>query len=86
VSAATEVAVRSKLLELLRHIAPEIDPATLDPRESLRAQADLDSVSVMELVVAVHRELGVDVPETEYRELDTLDGAVEYLAKRLRRD
>jgi acyl carrier protein len=86
VSAATEVAVRSKLLELLGRIAPEIDPATLDPRESLRAQADLDSVSIMELVVAVHRELGVDVPETEYRELDTLDGAVEYLAGRLRRD
>jgi acyl carrier protein len=86
VSGATEVAVRSKLLELLGRIAPEIDPATLDPSESLRAQADLDSVSIMELVVAVHRELGVDVPETEYRELDTLDGAVEYLAGRLRRD
>jgi acyl carrier protein len=86
VSAATEVAVRSKLLELLGRIAPEIDPAALDPRESLRAQADLDSVSIMELVVAIHRELGVDVPETEYRELDTLDGAVEYLTGRLRRD
>lgn len=82
-SASTEVAVRTKLLEMLRRIAPEIDPATLDPRESLRAQADLDSVSIMELVVAIHRELGIDVPETDYRELDTLDGAVRYLAARL---
>jgi acyl carrier protein len=86
VSAATEGTVRSKLLEMLGRIAPEIDPTTLDPARSLRAQADLDSVSIMELVVAIHRELGVDIPETDYRELDTLGGAVEYLAARLPRD
>jgi acyl carrier protein len=86
VSAATEGTVRAKLLEMLGRIAPEIDPATLDPRKSLRTQADLDSVSIMELVVAIHRELGVDIPETDYRELDTLNGAVKYLAVRLPRD
>jgi hypothetical protein len=37
----------------------------------------------MELVVAIHRELGVDVPEPEYRELETLDGAVKYLTARV---
>lgn len=78
----TEAAVRETLLEILRRIAPEVDPASLDPAKSLRAQADLDSVSIMEMVVAIHRELGVDVPETDYRELETLDGAVAYLAPR----
>jgi acyl carrier protein len=81
----SEAEVRSKLFAMLRRIAPEVNPASLDPRKSLRAQADLDSVSIMELVVAIHRELGVDVPETEYRELETLDGAVSYLAARLAR-
>jgi acyl carrier protein len=79
----SEAEVRSKLLEILRRIAPEVDPSTLDPRKSLRAQADLDSVSIMELVVAIHRELGVDVPEAEYRNLETLDGAVQYLTARV---
>jgi acyl carrier protein len=83
VSTASEGAVRSKLLDMLARIAPEIEPAALDPGRSLRVQADLDSVSIMELVVAIHRELGVDVPETDYRELDTLDGAVRYLTARL---
>ena len=78
----TEADVRGKLLEILRRIAPEVDAASLDPAESLRVQADLDSVSIMEMVVAIHRELGVDVPETEYRELETLDGAVAYLTAR----
>jgi acyl carrier protein len=71
------------LLDMLGRIAPEIDPASLDSGRSLRAQADLDSVGIMELVVAIHRELGVDVPETDYRELDTLDGAVRYLTAQL---
>jgi acyl carrier protein len=85
VTAVSEREVRAKLLEMLRRIAPEFDPGTLDPRKSLRTQADLDSVSIMELVVSIHRELGIDVPETDYGELDTLDGATQYLAARLPR-
>jgi acyl carrier protein len=78
----TEAEVRAKLLGILRRIAPEVDPASLDPAKSLRVQADLDSVSIREMVVAIHQELGVDVPEIEYRELETLDGAAAYLTAR----
>lgn len=79
----TESEVREKVLLVLRRIAPEVDPASLDPGESLRRQADLDSVDVANLIVGLHETLGVDVPETDYDELGTLDGAVTYLAGRL---
>jgi acyl carrier protein len=78
-----EAEVRKKLLEILRKIAPEVDLDSLDPGKSLRTQADLDSVSILQLVVAIHGELGVDVPETEYRELETLERAVAYLTPRV---
>ncbi len=32
------------------------------------------------LAVALHRDLGVEIPEADYGRLATLDGAVEYLA------
>jgi len=75
--------VREGVLRVLRRIAPEVDVRSLDPGQSLRVQADLDSVDLMNFVVGLDEELGVDVPETDYGELETLDGAVSYLSSRL---
>lgn len=75
--------VRDRLFAVLRRIAPEVDPSSLDPKESLRKQADLDSVDVMNLVVGLHEDLGVDIPETDYDKLETVDDAVSYLTGRL---
>jgi acyl carrier protein len=49
----------------------------------LRQQFDLDSMDVLNVVIAIHRRLNVDVPETDYSKLATLNGAVHYLASRL---
>ncbi|NIP60871.1 MAG: acyl carrier protein [Gemmatimonadetes bacterium] len=78
-----ETELRERVIGVLRRIAPEVDPSSVDSGESLRRQADLDSVDVMNFVVGLHEELGVDVPETDYAELETLDGAVSYLSRRL---
>jgi hypothetical protein len=35
-------------------------------------------------MIALHESLGVDVPEHDYAKLSTLNGAVDYLAARLK--
>jgi acyl carrier protein len=79
----TDEEIRDVLVDTLDGIAPDIDVASLDPGMDLRRQADLDSVDIASLVVTLHEELGVDVPETDYGELTTLDGAVAYLSRRM---
>ena len=74
--------IRQVVIGVLRDVAPEIDPATLDPRAPLRDTLDLDSVDFMNVVVGLHAALAVDVPEADYAQLDTLDACVEYLAAR----
>lgn len=74
--------IRQVVIGVLRDVAPEIDPTTLDPRAPLRDTLDLDSVDFMNVVVALHAALGVDVPEADYARLDTLDACVDYLAAR----
>ena len=71
------------LIEELARIAPEIDAADVDPREDLRAAFEIDSMDVLKLVTALHKRLGVDVPETDYARLSSLEGAADYLAARL---
>jgi acyl carrier protein len=76
----TEDEIRSVVLRALGEIAPEADAARIDPDASLRDQLDLDSMDVLNLMIALHEALHVDIPETDYAKLATLNGAVAYLA------
>ena len=78
----TEDEIRAIVLRALGEIAPETEPARIDPAASLRDQLDLDSMDVLNLMIALHEALHVDIPETDYPKLATLNGAVEYLMQR----
>jgi acyl carrier protein len=78
----TDAEIRSTLLHVLGEIAPEADAARIDPDASLREQLDLDSMDVLNVMVALHEALHVDIPETDYPKLATLNGAIAYLSQR----
>ncbi|MGV3720412.1 MAG: acyl carrier protein [Actinomycetota bacterium] len=75
----TEDEIRAVVLRLLGEIAPEADASSILPAESIRDQLDIDSMDFLNLTIALSKELRVDVPETDYARLATLDGAVAYL-------
>jgi acyl carrier protein len=68
------------VLEELRRIAPEIEASALQAARPLREQVDLDSMDWLNFLVALHERLGVEIPETDYARLGTLDAIVGYLA------
>jgi acyl carrier protein len=75
-------ALRDVVLEEIGNLAPEADLAAVDGTRDLREQLDLDSMDFLNLVIALHQRLGVDIPEADYAELVTLDGALRYLARK----
>jgi acyl carrier protein len=77
--------IRKTVIDALTRIAPEIDPASIEPGASFRDQLDLDSMDFLNFVLAVHDRLSVEIPEADYPHLSTLDGAVAYLVARLER-
>ena len=79
----TEAKIREAVLLSLRKIAPEIDPATIDPAANLREQVDLDSMDLMNFVIDVGERLEVEIPEQDYPMLLTLNRCVSYLSARL---
>ncbi len=72
---------RRAILRILGGIAPEADLSRLRPDVSIRQQLDIDSMDFLNFVVALHKELHVEIPEKDYPGLVTLDGCVEYLTK-----
>ena len=81
-STITQESIRDAVFSVLGEIAPEADPAAVNPAESLRDQLDLDSMDFLNFVIALHKRLGVEIPEADYPKLASVDGAVSYLAAR----
>lgn len=75
--------LRDLIIEVLSDIAPETDPADIDPTEDLRDELDLDSMDELNMITRVSERLGIDVPERDYPQMRTLEGAVAYLSGRL---
>ena len=81
-NARTTDDIRAVFFDVLGSIAPETDPAAIDPEQPLRAQIDLDSMDWLNVIIRLHEVLGVDIPEKDYGELVTLKGTLDYLARR----
>lgn len=79
----TKQEVRDALLRILGTIAPEADLKSLKPRVPFRDQLDIDSMDLLNFFIAVDKDLHVNIPETDYPKVATLDGCVEYVASRL---
>jgi acyl carrier protein len=75
--------LRDAVLQALAAVAPEVRPAEVDTAMSLRDQLDIDSMDFINFVVELDKALGVPVPEADYGELATVDGAVAYLERAL---
>ncbi|HXJ81329.1 MAG TPA: phosphopantetheine-binding protein [Candidatus Methylomirabilis sp.] len=76
----TKEEIKAAVLRALGEVAPEADLTSLAPDIGLRDQLDLDSMDILNFVVGLHAALGVDIPESDYPKLGTLDGCVDYLA------
>ena len=75
--------IRAGVIGAVRAIAPEVEEGELDACRPLREQVDLDSMDWLNVIVGLHQRFGVDIPETDYARLTTLDAIVAYLAARL---
>lgn len=80
----TREELRAVVLEELTRLAPEAAPPSLSPKARFREALDIDSFDFIRFVTALDERLGIDVPETDYRELETLEGCLDYLEGRLR--
>ena len=76
--------LRAAVLDALLGVAPDVDAPAIDPATPFREQFDFDSMDHLNFVIALHRSLGVDVPEADYPQLATLDGCVAYVLRALR--
>ncbi len=75
--------LRALILREVGNIAPETDLGQIDTAANLREQVDLDSMDMLNLLIAIHGATGVDIPEADYAKMASVDDAVAYLRSRV---
>jgi acyl carrier protein len=79
-----QVQLRDVVLGELKRIAPELEDEELKADRPLRDQVDLDSMDWLNFLVALNERLKVEIPESDYRKLVTLQQTLDYLAARVK--
>ena len=68
---------------LILDIAPEADLAQLSPDDDIREELDLDSIDFIRLLEAIDKEFAINIPESDYRQVNTLQSLLDYIDEQL---
>ena len=74
---------RELFASMIHEIAPEIDLSSMDGDANLQEELDIDSVDFLNLVQMIHDITGLNVPETDYAKMSSINACITYLAARV---
>jgi len=74
-----ETEIKAIIIQLLKQIAPDTEPSTLQSGDNIRDVLGIDSFDALQFLVALDEKLGIDIPEADYGKTATLDSLVGYI-------
>jgi acyl carrier protein len=72
---------RDRILSLLLDIAPEAADQEIPADADLREVLDIDSMDQLNFLIAVAEAFGIDIPESDYGGLVSLDAVASYVER-----
>ncbi|HEY8453474.1 MAG: acyl carrier protein [Micromonosporaceae bacterium] len=74
----TREEITAGLASILEQVAG-VNPEDVTPEKSFTDDLDVDSLSMVEVVVAAEEQFGVKIPDNEVQNLKTVGDAVTYI-------
>ena len=81
----TETDIDELIRRTLFTVAPDLESLRIDPDETFREQFEIDSMDTLNFIIGLSKATELDIPEADYRQLETLAGCRAYLTQRLGR-
>jgi acyl carrier protein len=75
----TQEELKQIIVKNLHSIAPETDAATLGPRDDIRETLEIDSFDFLNFLIALNADLGIEIPEQDYGQVNTMEKLSAYL-------
>lgn len=76
--ALTQNEVLAGIREIVEEVAG-VDPATIEMSKSFTDDLDVDSLSMVEVVVAAEERFGIKIPDDEVTKMATVGDAVNFI-------
>lgn len=77
-----EDAIKSAIIEAILQIAPEVEAEEIESDANIQRSLEIDSFDFLKILTALHEKLGIEVPESDYAEVDTLNRMTRYFSSR----
>lgn len=71
--------VEKRILEVFKAFDKVGDSSKLTPTANFVTDLGLDSLDIVEVIVAVEEEFGIEIPDKESDEIKSIDNAIEYI-------
>jgi acyl carrier protein len=71
--------IEAAVIAELHQIAPDIGMEDVDRSADLREEFDIDSMDFLNLVTALGKAFGTEMPEADYPQMRSFEGMVSYL-------
>ena len=81
----TKEEIAQVIKDIIGEILPDEDLTALEPDKPLRDQLELDSMDFLDLVMELRKRYKIEVPESDYPQLVSLNSTVEYLEPKFNR-
>jgi acyl carrier protein len=76
-------AIEQQVLAVFLQVAPDVEAARLKRDVPFRDQFDFDSMDTLNFAIGLNKQFGIEVPETQYRELASLARATAFVSAAL---
>jgi acyl carrier protein len=80
----TKEQIKATILEIIAQIIPDEDLSNLKGDIPIREQVELDSMDFLDIIMELRKRYSIEVPESDYMQLATLNGSVAYLEPRMK--
>jgi acyl carrier protein len=79
----TQEQIQTAIIEQILEIAPDIDEADILPDKNIQRSLEIDSFDFLKILTALNEIIGVEVPESDYAKVDTLEHMVGYFSEKM---
>ncbi|MEA3491582.1 MAG: phosphopantetheine-binding protein [Campylobacterota bacterium] len=79
----TKDEIKNVIIRQILEIAPEIEEDEIEADENIQRSLEIDSFDFLRILTAMNEELGVDVPESDYAKVESVESMAEYFLQHL---
>lgn len=79
----THEEIKRAIIDQILEIAPDIDESDIIPGQNIQRSLEIDSFDFLKILTALSEIIGIEVPESDYARVDTLEHMSDYFAERI---